>query len=134
MSDDKKVSEHMIQSRPRLHIDTAFTARVMEDVRETKQRRFIAWRKWAAVAAAAVVVFAGGAALATHQHSDQVATKSTPTSGASTSQSVVDTTSAAYYQQLASSAQSDVNAISQQTGNLSDTDYADTQLADGVVF
>lgn len=134
---DQLLSQHLIQGRPRLKIDVAFVARVMADVRETKVKRYIPWRKLT-VAACVLLVVAGagaGALVFVKQQPGMIISNGTlngQNGSAAGGQS--GKKGAVNYQALAAGAQSDVDAMSLQTGKLSDNDYADSQLADNQIF
>lgn len=136
--DDKEVSQRLIRGRPRLRFSSALTPRVMQDVRGTRPRRFVPWRKLALVAVVLLVVCGVGAGALTYAKQQ---------AGISIVNSVLDTSSTAPsggkqsigtkvpdYSGLATNAQNDIDAMSLQTGKLSDADYADTQFSDVGIY
>ena len=145
MTDDKEnaVNKRMILGRPRLKIDPAFTAKVMAEVRETKVKLFIPWRKVVLPVCVLLIVVGGGIGAFTYikqQAGTTIANGASNNPGGSSANGAGDSqqsgkpSNASDYQQLASSAQSDIDTMSLKTGKLSDNDYADTQLADNQIF
>lgn len=129
-----EVENRMKRAKPDLPIELDFTTRVMEAAGATRIRRdYTVWRTWAAAGVAVIIVAAGGAYAVMHLQASQAANR-TAQSQQSKSTSQPKSKNAAYYQQLASSAQSDVDSMSQQTANFADGDYADSQLADSALF
>jgi len=133
MKDDNRVNEHMIRARPRLKVDPAFTARVMEAVRTTRQRRIVPWRMLTVAMTVLLVAVGAGTFMFINRNAAQVAATDSSNNSAASQQSS-DQKSTTHYQELATSAQSDINSLSEQTGNFSDNDYADTQLADSAIY
>jgi len=145
MTDDKEkaVNQRLIQGRPRLRFDPAFTAKVMAEVCETKVKVYIPWRKVVIPVCALLVIVGGGLGVFTFIRQQSGTVISTGVSnnvsdssagGTDNSQLAGKPSNQSDYQKLATDAQNDIGAMSLQTGKFSDTDYADAQMADNQIF
>lgn len=141
---DQLLSQRLIQGRPRLKMDVAFTARVMAEVREAKVKHYIPWRKVIIPAFMLLVIVgasAGGVVYLRQQMGTTISNGLTSSqsgnlaaNGSGNSDISGKPTNLSDYQNLATEAQNDIGAMSLQTGKFSDTDYADAQMADNQIF
>ncbi len=136
---DSSLSMQLTRARPLLSIDSAFTAKVMAEVRTSNVKFFIPWRQLVMAASVVCVVVGVGAGAIVFVKLQAGTTGSNSVSdsakGSSTNSGQKSgTTTGPDYRALTANAQSDIDAMSLQTGKFSDADYADSQLADSQIY
>ncbi len=157
MISNQQLTKKLQQAKPELHIDPAFTARVMEKIEALPaphhHRIWRTWRMWAPVTTAALLLLVSIPLLHTkpapHRNdaSRTTAIQQTKRPGLKNanssmghlppSQPAAQSTSTPNprpnYQQLTAKAQSDSSAISQQTQAFNSLDYVSSKLSNTAI-